>query len=78
MIDVLGFLGAIIVLVVFFFSQVGQIKTDDVRYDAGNFLGSFLLTLYAIAGSSIPFVIVNVAWAAISFWDLVKWWRARR
>jgi len=76
MMELIGILGSVIVLIVFFLSQTGKISTQNVWYDFGNFLGSFLLLIYAIAGNSIPFIIVNFAWAVISLWDVLKYVKA--
>lgn len=69
--DIIGFTGALLILFGFLLNQVNVLKTSNVFYDFINFLGSFLLLIYALILQSVPFVIVNTVWALFSLKDVL-------
>lgn len=71
MTTLIGTAGATIVLLFFLLNQFNKIKNDNVWYDAGNFVGSLLLVVYAYLLSSVPFLILNAIWAAVSLKDAI-------
>ncbi len=69
---VLGILGAVIVLLAFTMNQIKKWEPDSLIYDLTNAIGGILLIIYAFSINSLPFVIINIAWAGFSIWGLVN------
>jgi hypothetical protein len=72
-----GFFGVVMVLVAYFTNQQGWLNSEDWRFPFANFLGSCLLLVSLYADWNLPSAIINVAWAAISLWGLVRGIRLR-
>lgn len=70
-VDILGTVGASIILIFFLLSQTHKISVDSKAYDLFNFLGSGLLIAYSILISAWPFVVLNGIWAIYSLKDLI-------
>ena len=67
----IGILGTSIILISFLLNQFGKWSTDSRSYDIANALGSLILIVYALKLSSIPFMILNGVWFAVSFRDVL-------
>lgn len=72
MITAIGATGAAIILIFFILNELHKISNDSLWYDVGNFLGSFLLLVYAYLLGSIPFLILNTVWAAFSLKEIIS------
>ena len=70
--------GALLILAAFALSQFGLIPQHSLRYQLTNLVGSTLLGVDAYLGEQWGFVILEVAWAAISAWWTFKILRLRR
>ena len=66
-----GIMGALIILVFFALNEWGALTTEDFWYDFGNAIGSTLLAVFAYATGSLPFLILNIVWALVSWRDVV-------
>lgn len=73
--DIVGVIGATLVLIGFILVQTHWLRDEDIRYDGLNALGSALLLWYAYLLSSFPFMILNTVWLLVSLKDVVSWWR---
>lgn len=73
--DMVGVVGATLVLIGFILVQTHRLRDEDIRYDLLNALGSALLLWYAYLLSSYPFMILNSVWLLVSLKDVVGWWR---
>lgn len=73
-----GFVGVVMVLVAYFANQQRWLSSEDWRFPSANFLGSILLLVSLYADWNLPSAIINIVWAAISLWGLVKGMVARR
>lgn len=67
-----GIVGATIILITFLLNQSGKLSTESRVYDALNALGSCILVVYAVLLESVPFMILNTVWFAVSFRDVVR------
>ena len=67
-----GVIGAAVLLLFFVLDQFGKIKNDTLWYDGGNFVGATLLAFYAYMIGSVPFTVIEVAWALVSLRDVLK------
>lgn len=68
----MGIVGMLCILAGFHLIQTHKLTADSLLYDVLNFVGSGLLVIYGIAGSSWPFVILNGVFALYSLYDIVK------
>jgi hypothetical protein len=68
--------GAIAILVPFAWTQLGSLRVDSAAYLLPNLAGSLVLGVIAARGSNWGFLLLEVTWAAVSAWGLVR--RARR
>lgn len=64
--------GAIIILVAFACNQMGLWRPKDLSYLGLNLLGSALLAFIALRQGQAGFLILEGAWALISFTSLVR------
>ena len=64
-IDILGWLGAIGLLLPYFLVSVGKIKGNSVSFQMSNLVGSFLLVINSLYYGALPSVAVNLVWIAI-------------
>ncbi|MEY2665024.1 MAG: hypothetical protein RLZZ480_129 [Candidatus Parcubacteria bacterium] len=71
-VTILGVLGTGIILISFVLNQFGQWSTKSRSYDAANAIGSLILVGYAIALGSVPFMVLNGVWFAVSFRDVIR------
>ncbi len=68
---IIGFIGALVLMVGFLMNQIGRWQTTDFEYDFINFIGSALLSIYAWQIGSYPFLVLFVVWAIFSFKDII-------
>jgi len=71
-VTILGVIGAAIILIAFSFNQIGKWSTENKVYDWFNATGSLILIIYALLIDSLPFVVLNSIWFAVSLRDIVK------
>lgn len=72
---VLGIIGSVLSLLVFFLNQIGKLSAKNIWYDSINALGAVLLLAFAIREEVWPFVITNTVWFLVSFFDVLSWAR---
>lgn len=68
---IIGFIGALVLMVGFLMNQIGRWQTTDFEYDFINFVGAALLTIYAWQIGSYPFLVLFVVWTIFSFKDII-------
>lgn len=68
---IIGFIGALVLLVAFLLNQLGRWETTDFEYDFINLIGASLLSVYAWQIGSIPILILFVVWTLFSLKDVV-------
>lgn len=71
--EILGILGAFIVLVAFFLNQLNKVTNNSLSYDLMNVIGSLSLVIYGIYNNVIPFVLLNIVWMCVSLFDVFKY-----
>ncbi len=72
----IGFIGVAMVLVAYFANQQRWLSSDNWLFPLANMLGSLLMMISLYTEWNFPSFVINGAWAAISFWGLVKGRRA--
>lgn len=76
--DVVGFAGAAIAIIAYFANQQRWLRSDDWRYPAANLVGASLILVSLFFAWNFPSVVIEVFWALISLWGIVKSVRADR
>lgn len=74
--QLLGLIGAVLILLPFAASQTGRLSTTTVLYQLPNLLGSLLLTAVAVVSRQYGFVLLEGVWAIMSVVGLIKVQRA--
>lgn len=64
-VDILGWVGALGLLLPYFLVSTGRIKGDSVSFQLSNLVGSFLLVVNSLYYGALPSVAVNLVWIAI-------------
>jgi uncharacterized membrane protein len=73
--ELIGWLGAGLLLSAFFYLTIFKKKGDDGFYLFGNLFGSIGLLVNAWHNDALPFVLVNAFWVVITLISLVKKYR---
>lgn len=66
-IDVMGAIGACLILFGFYRTSIGRWKNKSFWYELDNFVGAILLVFYQIHTEAYISVVVNVIWAVVAF-----------
>ena len=64
--------GAGLILLSFFRLQLGWWKSHGLLYLWANLIGALLLTVVAVYDRRVGFIVLEIAWALVSSWGLVK------
>jgi len=70
--DLIGFAGAALVVAAYFANQQRWLASEDWRYPAANLAGAILILVSLYFTWNFPSVVIEVFWALISVWGLVK------
>ncbi len=73
--NLVGGIGAAIVIVAYFATQRGRLSAGDWRFPLANLLGALLIVISLFADWNLPSFIVEIFWIFISFYGL---WRSLR
>lgn len=69
--ELIGIVGATLVLGAFISNQLNLWSNKNWRYDFVNLVGSLLLVVYSLITVSYIFMIINLVWATFSLRDLI-------
>jgi hypothetical protein len=70
--QVLSAIGAALILLAFFLLQKGRMRPEQASYQVINLVGAGLLATAALMTESWAFVVLNVVWAMVALWALVR------
>jgi len=68
---IIGFIGALVIMVGFIMNQIGRWKTYDFEYDFINLIGAAILSVYSWQIGSYPLLILFVVWSVFSGKDVL-------
>ncbi|MGQ0801759.1 MAG: CBU_0592 family membrane protein [Pseudomarimonas sp.] len=77
-VDWVASVGSATLLLAFFLVQRGVLAAQSTAYLLLNLVGSAIAALAAWMGHIIPFVVLEVVWAAVAAWGLWTLWRRRQ
>lgn len=69
--NIIGFIGALVLMVGFIMNQLGKWEITDFEYDFINLIGAAVLSVYAWQIESYPFLVLFVVWTLFSIKDVV-------
>jgi hypothetical protein len=70
--DLVGFAGAALLIVTYFANQQRWLRSEDWRYPAANLAGAALILVSLLFAWNFPSVVIEVFWAMISIWGIVR------
>ena len=70
--QVLSAFGAVGILLAFWALQTGRMQADQRSYQLLNLVGAGLLATAALIIEKWAFVVLNVVWAAVALWALLR------
>ncbi len=69
---VLGFVGVAAIVAAYFANQQGWLSAEDWRFPAANLGGSLLILASLWTAWNFPSAVIEVVWAAISLYGLIR------
>ena len=73
----LGVAGAAMIIVAYFANQQGWMATSGWLYSSVNLLGALLILLSLSVAWNLAAAVMELFWALISLYGIVRWLRAR-
>lgn len=77
-IDIMGWLGALALLLPYYLVSIGRIEGNSIVYQLSNLIGSLLLVVNSFYYGALPSVIVNLVWTAIGLTMLARYKKKER
>ena len=75
--NLVGFIGAALLIAAYFANQQRWLRSDDRRYPFANLLGAVLIFVSLCFEWNFPSVVIEVFWITISLWGIGKSLRRR-
>ena len=71
-IEIIGWVGTVLIVGSYFFNINGKIKSTSVTYISSNLVGGILFSVYTYAHQTYPNMVVNIIWVFIAIGALIK------
>ena len=71
-IEVIGWIGTILIVGAYFLNINGKVKSTSIPYIVSNLIGGVLFSIYTYAHRTYPNMVVNVIWVFIAIAALMK------
>ena len=75
--DWLGFIGVFLILLAYFLNEINQITNKDIAFILLNLFGASLACLASILINYVPFIVLEAAWALVSLFSLINYFRVK-
>ena len=76
--DLVGTSGVILVLIVYYFLQVGRIKVQGLFYSVANLIGAALIAVSLMFQFNFSALLVEICWILISLIGITRYLKQRR
>ena len=73
--DIIGFFGAIAILLAYFFLQAKKLSSDGLLYSLLNLAGALLILFSLVNAWNLTAVFIEIIWCGISFFGMIKWYK---
>jgi len=70
-IDILGAIGATLLLVAYFMATTKRWQTHTLQYQLSNLGAAVLLIIYSFAKTAYVHVVINIVWASVAIVGLI-------
>ena len=70
--DLVGLVGAAIIVAAYFANQQRWLASDDWRFPAANLVGASLILVSLWFDWNLPSVVIEAVWALVSIWGMVR------
>ena len=71
-IEIIGWIGAVLIVGAYFFNITGQLKSSSMVYIISNLLGGIFFTINTFVHQAYPSMIVNIIWVVIAIGAIIK------
>lgn len=71
-IEIIGWIGAVLIVGAYFFNINGQLKSSSVVYIISNLFGGIFFTINTFVHQAYPSMIVNIIWVVIAIAAILK------
>jgi len=75
--DWLGFIGVFLILLAYFLNEINKITNKDIAFILLNLIGASLACLASILINYVPFIVLEAAWALVSLFSLINYFRVK-
>ncbi len=72
LIEIIGWIGTILIVGAYFLNINGKIKSTAVPYILANLVGGILFSIYTYAHRTYPNLVVNIVWVFIAVAAIIK------
>jgi hypothetical protein len=72
MAQIVQILGALCVLSGFILTQFGLLRSNSLAYQALNFVGGLILTIFALRERQFGFILLEGVWALVALWGIAN------
>jgi hypothetical protein len=76
--NLVGYLGAAVLIVGYFLNQKGRLRSEDWRFPGINLLGSAMIMVSLVYQLNPPSVVIEIFWSGISLYGIRRNLRGRR
>ena len=70
--DLIGCLGALLVLIAYAFLQLGKLKSNGILFSFLNFIAAFMILISLFHSWNLAAVMMEIAWMLISAYGIVN------
>ncbi|CAA0092195.1 Uncharacterised protein [BD1-7 clade bacterium] len=69
-IELLGWIGAVLILLMFALNSLGHINTHSTNYQLGNLTGACFIAIASMVKNAWPAAFLNICWALVAVFSL--------
>lgn len=73
--DIIGFSGAVAILIAYFFLQAKKMSPDGLIYSVLNLIGALLILFSLTYAWNLTAVFIEIIWVGISLFGIIKWYK---